>query len=65
MTEHLAAEMSGPGVRYDLGDGHLLLGRRMPDIDLATQDGAQRVYALLHGARALLLNFGCGARGLS
>ena len=55
---HLAAEMSGLGVHYDMGDGHPLLGRRMPDLDLDTDDGPLRVFTLLHQARPLLLNFG-------
>jgi 3-(3-hydroxy-phenyl)propionate hydroxylase len=54
----LAAEMSGLGVHYDLGDGHPLLGRRMPDLDLVTADGALRVFTLLHDARPVLLNLG-------
>jgi 3-(3-hydroxy-phenyl)propionate hydroxylase len=49
--------MSGLDIHYDLGDGHPLLGRRIPDFDLATADGALRVFALLHDARPLLLNF--------
>jgi 2-polyprenyl-6-methoxyphenol hydroxylase-like FAD-dependent oxidoreductase len=60
----LAAEMSGLGVHYDLGPGHPLLGRRMPDLDLATARGLTRVYALLHSARPLLLNF-AAAGGLA
>jgi 3-(3-hydroxy-phenyl)propionate hydroxylase len=54
----LAAEMSGLGVHYDLGEGHPLLGRRMPDLDLVTADGPLRVFTLLHDARPVLLNFG-------
>lgn len=50
--------MSGLDIRYDFGDGHPLLGRRMPDLDLITADGPQRVFTLLHDARPLLLNFG-------
>src|SRR5690606_14228633 len=53
-----AARMSGLGIRYDLGEGHPLLGRRMPDLDLVTADGPLRVYALLHRARPVLLNLG-------
>jgi 3-(3-hydroxy-phenyl)propionate hydroxylase len=53
-----AAMMSGLDVHYDLGEGHPLLGRRIPDIDLATADGPLRVFALLHDGRPLLLNFG-------
>jgi 3-(3-hydroxy-phenyl)propionate hydroxylase len=56
--KRLAAEMSGLGVRYDLGEGHPLLGRRMPDLDLSTAEGAVRVFTLLHKARPVLLNFG-------
>jgi 3-(3-hydroxy-phenyl)propionate hydroxylase len=54
----LAGEMSGLGVHYDLGEGHPLLGRRMPDLDLVTANGPLRVFTLLHGARPVLLNFG-------
>ncbi|WP_200944141.1 FAD-dependent monooxygenase [Lysobacter sp. Root667] len=53
-----AAMMSGLGIHYDFGQGHPLLGRRMPDLDLVTADGPLRVYALLHRARPLLLNLG-------
>ncbi len=55
---HFAAEMSGLGIHYDLGDGHPLLGRRMPDLDLVTADGPLRVFTLLHHARPVLLNLG-------
>ena len=54
----LAAEMSGLDVRYDLGEGHPLLGRRLPDLDLITADGPLRVFTLLHHARPVLLNLG-------
>jgi 3-(3-hydroxy-phenyl)propionate hydroxylase len=54
----LAAEMSGLGVHYDLGEGHPLLGRRMPDLDLVTDDETLRVFTLLHDARPVLLNLG-------
>jgi 2-polyprenyl-6-methoxyphenol hydroxylase-like FAD-dependent oxidoreductase len=54
----LAAEMSGLGIHYDLGEGHPLLGRRMPDLDLVTADGPVRVYTLMHDARPVLLNLG-------
>ena len=50
--------MSGLGIRYDLGDGHPLLGRRMPDLDLVAAGGRLRLFALLHGARAVLLDLG-------
>ncbi|MBB4574177.1 FAD-dependent monooxygenase [Rhizobium lentis] len=54
----IAGEMSGLALRYDLGEGHPLLGRRMPDFDLATPDGSIRVFALLRDARPVLLNLG-------
>jgi 3-(3-hydroxy-phenyl)propionate hydroxylase len=54
----IAAEMSGLAIHYDLGEGHPLLGRRMPNLDLTTPDGPLRIYALLQNARPLLLNFG-------
>jgi 2-polyprenyl-6-methoxyphenol hydroxylase-like FAD-dependent oxidoreductase len=53
-----AAMMSGLDIHYDLGEGHPLLGRRMPDLDLVTADGLLRVFTLLHGARPVLLNLG-------
>jgi 3-(3-hydroxy-phenyl)propionate hydroxylase len=56
--KRIAAEMSGLGVRYDLGEGHPLLGRRMPDLDLITADGPLRVFTLLNHARPVLLNLG-------
>jgi 2-polyprenyl-6-methoxyphenol hydroxylase-like FAD-dependent oxidoreductase len=52
----IAAMMSGLDIHYDLGPGHPLLGRRMPDLDIATADGPLRVYELLHGAKPVLLN---------
>ena len=52
------AMMSGLDIHYDLGEGHPLLGRRMPDLDLVTADGPMRVFTLLHGAQPVLLNFG-------
>jgi 2-polyprenyl-6-methoxyphenol hydroxylase-like FAD-dependent oxidoreductase len=54
----LAARMSGLDIRYDLGEGHPLLGRRMPDLDLTTATGLVRMFTLLHEARPLLINFG-------
>jgi 2-polyprenyl-6-methoxyphenol hydroxylase-like FAD-dependent oxidoreductase len=52
------AMMSGLDIRYDLGNGHPLLGRRMPDLDLTTSNGPLRVFTLLHEARPVLLNLG-------
>jgi len=54
----LGGSMSGLDIRYDLGDGHPLLGRRMPDLNLMTANGPSRVFALLHEARPVLLNLG-------
>ena len=53
-----AAMMSGLDIHYDLGEGHPLLGRRMPDLDLVTAKGPLRVFTLLHDARPVLLNLG-------
>jgi 3-(3-hydroxy-phenyl)propionate hydroxylase len=52
----IAAMLAGLDIRYDLGEGHPLLGRRMPDLDVQTADGPTRVFTLLHDARAVLLN---------
>jgi 2-polyprenyl-6-methoxyphenol hydroxylase-like FAD-dependent oxidoreductase len=54
----LAAEMSGLGIHYDLGEGHPLLGHRMPDLELITANGPLRIFTLLHDARPVLLNLG-------
>ena len=54
----LAATMSGLAIRYDLGEGHPLLGRRMPDLDLVTAGGPRRAFELLHAAKPVLINFG-------
>ena len=54
--KRFAADMSGLGIHYDLGEGHKLLGRRMPDLDLITEDGPLRLFTLLHSARPVLLN---------
>ncbi|MFL5851474.1 MAG: FAD-dependent monooxygenase [Solirubrobacteraceae bacterium] len=56
--KRLAGLISGLDIHYDLGDGHPLLGRRMPDLDLVTADGPLRVFELLHGAKPVLLNLG-------
>jgi 3-(3-hydroxy-phenyl)propionate hydroxylase len=57
-----AGMMSGLDIHYDLGAGHPLLGRRMPDLDVVTADGPQRVFTLLHEARPVLLNLGAPGR---
>jgi len=56
--KHYFAMMSGLDIRYDFGDGHPLLGRRVPDLDLITADGPLRMFTLLHKARPVLLNLG-------
>jgi len=54
--KRIAGMMSGLDLKYDLGEGHPLLGRRMPDLDLVTANGPLRVFTLLHAARPVLLN---------
>jgi hypothetical protein len=53
-----AALLSGLDIHYDLGEGHPLLGRRMPDLDVVTAGGRERVFTMLHDARPVLLHFG-------
>jgi 2-polyprenyl-6-methoxyphenol hydroxylase-like FAD-dependent oxidoreductase len=61
--KHLAGLLSGLDVHYNLGEGHPLLGRRMPDLDLVTPEGPRRVFTFLHGAQPVLLNLGEGEPG--
>jgi 3-(3-hydroxy-phenyl)propionate hydroxylase len=56
--KRFAGMLSGLDIHYDLGEGHPLLGRRMPDLDLVTVNGSQRAFTLLHDARPVLLNLG-------
>jgi 3-(3-hydroxy-phenyl)propionate hydroxylase len=56
--KRFAAMMHGLDIHYDLGPGHPLLGRRMPDLDITTANGPLRVFTLLHNARPVLLNLG-------
>jgi 3-(3-hydroxy-phenyl)propionate hydroxylase len=56
--KRIAAMISGLDIHYDFGEGHPLLGRRMPDLDLVTANGPLRVFTLLHDARPVLLNLG-------
>jgi 3-(3-hydroxy-phenyl)propionate hydroxylase len=56
--KRFAAMISGLDIRYDLGEGHPLIGRRVPDLDLDTSGGPRRVFSLLHAARPVLLNLG-------
>ena len=53
-----AGMMSGLDVHYDLGPGHPLLGRRMPDLELVTESGPRRAFDLLRAGRPVLLNLG-------
>ena len=53
-----AAMQSGLDICYDLGEGHPLLGCRMPDLDVVTGGGPRRVFTLLHEARPVLLELG-------
>ena len=57
-STRFGAMMFGLDIHYDLGEGHPLLGRRMPDLDLVTPNGPLRVFTLLHDARPVLLNLG-------
>jgi 3-(3-hydroxy-phenyl)propionate hydroxylase len=56
--KRVAAMMSGLDIHYDLGEGHPLLGRRIPDLELVTANGPLRVFTLLHDARPVILNLG-------
>jgi hypothetical protein len=56
--QHIAGMISGLDVAYDLGEGHPLLGRRMPDLDLATPDRTVRVFSSLHNAKPVLIDLG-------
>ena len=55
--KHIAGMMSGLDIRYELGEGHPLLGRRIPDLDVVTASGPRRIFSFLHKAQPLLLNF--------
>jgi hypothetical protein len=50
--------LTGLDIHYDLGSSHPLLGRRMPDLDMITENGSRPLFTLLHDARPLLLNLG-------
>jgi 3-(3-hydroxy-phenyl)propionate hydroxylase len=54
----MSAEITGLSVHYNLGEGHPLLGRRVPDLDLVTPNGSLRLFTLLHDARPVLINLG-------
>ena len=52
VSRYLTEKISAIDVRYDLGGGHELLGRRMRDLELTRG----RLYELMHGGRGLLLD---------
>ncbi|HEY3896595.1 MAG TPA: rifampin monooxygenase [Pseudonocardiaceae bacterium] len=52
VNRHLIEKITAIGVRYDFGEGHELLGRRMRDVGLKRG----RLYELMHGGRGLLLD---------
>jgi 3-(3-hydroxy-phenyl)propionate hydroxylase len=56
--KYLAGMVSQLDIHYEIGEGHSLLGRRMPDLDIETTAGKRRVYSFMHGAKPLLLSFG-------
>ncbi|MEI8412870.1 MULTISPECIES: rifampin monooxygenase [unclassified Kribbella] len=49
---YLIEKITGLGIRYDFGDGHELLGRRLRDVKL--KQG--RLYDLMHTGRGVLLD---------
>lgn len=51
-NRYLIGKITAIGVRYDLGEGHELLGRRLRDLRLKRG----RLYELMHGGRGLLLD---------
>jgi 2-polyprenyl-6-methoxyphenol hydroxylase-like FAD-dependent oxidoreductase len=52
VNRYLIEKITAIGVRYDFGEGHDLLGRRMRDVGLKRG----RLYELMHGGRGLLLD---------
>jgi hypothetical protein len=52
VNRYLIEKITAIGVRYDFGEGHELLGRRLRDVGLKRG----RLYALMHGGRGLLLD---------
>ena len=52
VNRYLIEKITAIGVRYDFGEGHDLLGRRLRDVQLKRG----RLYALMHGGRGLLLD---------
>ncbi|MGW1500747.1 rifampin monooxygenase [Streptomyces mirabilis] len=52
VNRYVTGMITAVGVRYDFGEGHELLGRRMRDVGLKRG----RLYELMHGGRGLLLD---------
>ncbi|NUT47184.1 MAG: rifampin monooxygenase [Saccharothrix sp.] len=52
VNRHLIEKITATAIRYDFGEGHELLGKRLRDIGLKRG----RLYGLLHGGRGLLLD---------
>ncbi|MFC8513442.1 rifampin monooxygenase [Streptomyces sp. NPDC057257] len=52
VKRYFIEKMTGIGIRYDFGEGHPLLGRRMRDVGLKRG----RLYELMHTGRGLLLD---------
>ncbi|WP_328920468.1 rifampin monooxygenase [Streptomyces sp. NBC_00208] len=52
VNRYVTGMITAVGVRYDFGEGHELLGRRMRDVKL----NQGRLYELMHGGRGLLLD---------
>ncbi|GEL16705.1 rifampin monooxygenase [Pseudonocardia asaccharolytica] len=52
VNRYLIEKITAIGVRYDFGEGHELLGRRLRDVGLKRG----RLYGLMHGGRGLLLD---------
>jgi 2-polyprenyl-6-methoxyphenol hydroxylase-like FAD-dependent oxidoreductase len=52
VNRYLIEKITAIGIRYDFGEGHPLLGRRLRDVELKRG----RLYALMHGGRGLLLD---------
>jgi 2-polyprenyl-6-methoxyphenol hydroxylase-like FAD-dependent oxidoreductase len=52
VNRYLIEKITAIGIRYDFGEGHELLGRRLRDVQLK----GGRLYRLMHGGRGLLLD---------
>ena len=54
---YLGATLSGLAIRYPFGEGHPLLGRRVPDVTIRCGGTTSTINNLLHPAKAVLLDF--------